>query len=84
MMKKLIELGLHADDEQVKSLCLVAVLDRAGARAIDFDLAEEKTSRPAFDPRNYTAEELRVIESVLKLVQAREQEKTLHAPIGPE
>lgn len=65
MMKELIELGLHAEDERVKSVCLVAVLDCAGVRGIDFDPSEEKEDKRPFNPRDYSADELAEIEKVL-------------------
>ena len=37
MMRGLIELAKTAEDERVRSVCLVAVLDRAGVKPIDFD-----------------------------------------------
>ena len=37
MMRGLIELAKTAEDERVRSVCLVAVLDRAGVRPIDYD-----------------------------------------------
>src|SRR5690349_6164470 len=37
MMYGLIELACEAQDERVRSVCLVAVLDRGGLRPIDFD-----------------------------------------------
>lgn len=83
MMKELIELALHAEDERVKSVCLVAVLDRAGVKPIDFDPAEEKALHPKFNPRDYSPDELRVIETALRLVQAKQQEKKLPLSFGP-
>jgi hypothetical protein len=37
MMRALIQLAKTAEDERVKSVCIVAVLDRAGVKPIDFD-----------------------------------------------
>jgi hypothetical protein len=37
MMRELIELAKTAEDERVRSVCLVAVLDRAGIRGYDHD-----------------------------------------------
>ena len=41
MMRGLIELARTAQDERVKSVALVAVLDRAGIRPIDYDPNEQ-------------------------------------------
>lgn len=83
MMKELIELARHAEDERVKSVCLVAVLDRAGVRGIDFDPTEEKAERPQFNPRDYSKEELELIERALRIIIARREEKALQAA-GPK
>jgi hypothetical protein len=40
VMEELIGLTLNAEDERVKSVCAVAVLDRAGVRPVDFDPAD--------------------------------------------
>ncbi len=40
---------------------------------MDFDPQEENSGQAAFDPRDYSAEELNLIEAALKLVQARQQ-----------
>jgi hypothetical protein len=44
MMRGLIELAKTAEDERVRSVCLVAVLDRAGVKPIDFDPDETARS----------------------------------------
>ena len=51
MMAGLIGLAKNAVDERVRSVCLIAVLDRAGVRPIDYDPAEDAAARqPKFDP----------------------------------
>ena len=51
MMAGLIDLAKNAVDERVRSVCLIAVLDRAGVRPIDYDPAEDAAARqPKFDP----------------------------------
>jgi hypothetical protein len=35
MMQELIRLATNAEDERVRSVCLIAVLDRAGVKPID-------------------------------------------------
>ena len=37
MMRELIQLAENAEDERVKSVCIVAILDRAGIKPMDFD-----------------------------------------------
>jgi hypothetical protein len=41
VMQELIRLALSAQDERVRSVCAVAVLDRAGIRPVDFDPNEQ-------------------------------------------
>ena len=45
MMRELIDLAKTAADERVRSVCLIAVLDRAGVKPIDYDPAEEAANR---------------------------------------
>ena len=71
VMQELIDLALHAEDERVRSICAVAVLDRAGVRPVDFDPAEERQERPAFNPRDYSPEERNLIERALRLMVER-------------
>ena len=47
MMRGLVDLARNAEDERVRSVCLIAVLDRAGVRAIDRPEVEPE-SKPAF------------------------------------
>ena len=54
MMQGLIEDADNAEDERVRSVCRLAVLDRAGIRPIDFDLDEAKDEGFDFNPRDYT------------------------------
>lgn len=69
MMRGLIELANTAEDERVRSVCLVAVLDRAGIRGMDYDPKEDEArERSKFNPRDYTSEELKVIEAALRLM----------------
>ena len=69
MMLGLIDLAKNAEDERVRSVCLVAVLDRAGVRPIDKP-EPENADRPAFDPRAYGPEDLSIIEQGLRLMLA--------------
>jgi hypothetical protein len=56
IMQELIRLGLTAEDERVKSVACVAVLDRAGVKPIDHDPAEDQV-KPTWDPGALTPEE---------------------------
>jgi hypothetical protein len=76
MMQQLIELAKTAEDERVRSVCLVAVLDRAGLRPIDINPFPD--NKPSFDPGAYTADELIIIKRALRLIK----ERRLHT--GPE
>jgi hypothetical protein len=67
MVRGLIDRGKNAEDERVRSVCLVAVLDRAGIRPIDRPEPEPE-QRPALDPRAYLPEELAIVEAALKLI----------------
>ena len=72
MMRGLVDLARTAEDERVRSVCLIAVLDRAGVRPIDYDpTIDEATERPKFDPSLYSPEELNLIERVLRLMVDR-------------
>ena len=61
-------LAKTAADERVRSVCLIAVLDRAGViKPIDFDPASEAKEQPRFNPRVYSREQLAQIKAVLEL-----------------
>ena len=64
MMARLIELGLTAEDERVASVCLVAGLDRAGVKPIDYDPAQDVTP-PSWDPGALTDEEREDLKALL-------------------
>ena len=75
MMRGLIDLARTAEDERVRSVCLIAVLDRAGVRPIDYNPAEDTTARkPNFDPSLYTPEQLAQIEATLRMIAATQAE----------
>ena len=84
MMEVLV--GLASDDEvepRVRSVCAMAVLDRAGIRPIDFDPLEGKDEGFDFNPRDYTPEELEVLEAALRLmIEKREEKEKLRALRG--
>jgi len=73
MMRELIDLAKTAADERVRSVCLIAVLDRAGVRPIDFDPAQEQAKKaPPFDPALYTSDELRQMQAAMTLIAVRQ------------
>ena len=75
MMAGLIDLAKNAEDERVRSVCLIAVLDRAGVRPIDYDPAEDAAARqPKFDPSLYSPEQLAQIEQALRMIAATQAE----------
>jgi hypothetical protein len=45
MMRGLVDLARTAEDERVRLVCLIAVLDRAGVRPIDYIPAEDAAAR---------------------------------------
>ncbi len=67
MMAGLIDLAKNAVDERVRSVCLIAVLDRAGIRPIEKPEDEPGNALP-FDPRTYSPQELEQLEIGLKLL----------------
>jgi hypothetical protein len=63
MMRGLIELAKTAEDERVRSVCLVAVLDRAGVKPIDFDPNE---AMQAFDMMSIAERRARLAELITR------------------
>jgi hypothetical protein len=74
MMRGLIELANNAEDERVRSVCLMAVLDRAGVRPIDKPEPEPERDR-SWDPRKYTLDELMFIRRALVLMAEDRRER---------
>jgi hypothetical protein len=73
MMRELIDLAKTAEDERVRSVCLIAVLDRTGVKPIDYDPAEEAANRkPPFDPSLFTTQELRRMQEVMTMIAVRQ------------
>lgn len=79
MMRELIKLATTAEDERVRSVCVIAVLDRAGIKPIEAEVmldqlkSEQKGS--GFNPADYSIEELNQIEGALRLIMKRRDEK---------
>jgi hypothetical protein len=65
IMRELIQLGLTAEDERVKSVACVAVLDRAGVKPIDHDPSEDQV-QPTWDPGALTDEEREQLKAMLR------------------
>jgi hypothetical protein len=78
MMAGLIQLAETAEDERVRSVSIIAVLDRAGLRPIETDPFPD--NKPPFDPRLYTPEELATIETALKLIKERRGDTKSEGP----
>ena len=73
MMRELVDLAKTAADERVRSVCLIAVLDRAGVRPIDKPMDEEEAKRPPpFDPSLYSTEELEQMQTVMLMIARRQ------------
>jgi hypothetical protein len=68
MMRGLIDLANNAEDERVRSVFLVAVLDRAGVRPIEKPEPNQEPRRPRWDPTKYSVEELELIRTALRLM----------------
>ena len=66
-MRGLIDLAKSAEDERVRSVCLVAVLDRAGIRPIDKPEPDQEPRR-RLDPSKFTPVELDLIAEALRLM----------------
>ena len=75
MMRSLIETAKDDEDGRVRTVAALAVLDRAGIRPTDFDPAEGANDGFDFNPRDYTTEELEVLEAALKLMVEKREEK---------
>jgi hypothetical protein len=56
-MRELVALAKTAEDERVRAVCLVAVLDRAGVKPIDSDATQDEQAVPTWDPGALTPEE---------------------------
>ena len=83
MMRELVKIAEdEEEDNRVRSVCMLAVLDRGGVRPIDYDPSEGKEQRAKFNPDDYTPEELDMIEAAFRLMVEREKEKQQAAVAG--
>ena len=83
-MQTLIDIaGDPEEDAQVRVVASLALLDRAGIRPTDFDPNEGASDGFDFNPRDYSTEELELLEAGLKLmVEKREEKEKLRALRG--
>jgi hypothetical protein len=71
LARAIVELALDPKvDERVRSVCLVAGLDRAGVRAMDYDPAQDVTP-PTWDPGALTAEEREDLKALLQKMMGK-------------
>jgi hypothetical protein len=79
MMRGLVELANTAEDERVRSVCIIAVLDRAGIKPIEaaemLEQLKKQDQKPQFDPRDYDAEKLKLLDAAFRLLVQRRDEK---------
>jgi hypothetical protein len=69
MMVGLVNLARNAEDERVKSVCLVAVLDRAGIRPQDYDPNQEG-QEPTWDPGLLSPEQREQLKEICRTMLA--------------
>jgi hypothetical protein len=66
LARAIVELALDPKvDERVRSVCLVAGLDRAGVKPMDYDPAQDVTP-PTWDPGALTPEEREDLKALLQ------------------
>ena len=71
VMRELVTLARTAEDERVRAVCLVAVLDRAGVRPMDYDPAQDQV-QPTWDPGSLDRKEREQLKALLaKMVRNR-------------
>ncbi len=68
--QEIIRLSSQSDDDRVRYMASAWVYEHAWGKPKDYDPAAEKPDRPAFNPRDYTPEQLAVIEAALRLMKA--------------
>jgi hypothetical protein len=65
-MRELVALAKTAEDERVRAVCLVAVLDRAGVKPIDYDSTQDQQTPPTWDPGSLDPEEREQLKALLQ------------------
>ena len=63
-MRELVALAKTAEDERVRAVCLVTVLDRAGVKPIDYDPTQDQV-QPTWDPGSLDLEEREQLKALL-------------------
>jgi hypothetical protein len=64
-MRELVVLAKTAEDERVRAVCLVAVLDRAGLRPTAYAPAQDQVT-PTWDPGLLTGEEREQLKAIYR------------------
>jgi hypothetical protein len=64
-MRELVALAKTAEDERVRAVCLVAVLDRAGVGPMDHDPSSDNP-QPTWDPGSLDPEEREQLKALLQ------------------
>ena len=64
VMRELVTLARTAEDERVRAVCLVAVLDRAGVKPMDYDPSQDNP-QPTWDPGSLDPEEREQLKALL-------------------
>jgi hypothetical protein len=77
MIRGLIELARTAQDERVRSVCAVAVLDRAGIRPVDFDPNEQFAH---YDSMPLEERKKRLAELTVRMLAMRELTMNIGKP----
>lgn len=87
MMAELVRLALEAEDERVRSVCVIAVLDRAGLKPIEaaemLEQLKAEEKKPKYDPSQYTMDQLQRIDMAIKIIKGVQNEKAAEAEIIP-
>jgi hypothetical protein len=65
-MRELVALAKTAEDERVRAVCLVAVLDRAGVKPIEYDPTQDQQTPPTWDPGSLDPEEREQLKALLQ------------------
>ena len=85
MMRELIKLATTAEDERVRSVCVIAVLDRAGVKPIEAsEMLEQMRSEKkiTFDIRDYAVEQVDIIKQAMEFMKAVRDRKLAEAGLS--
>lgn len=67
--QEVIRLAHESEDERVRYMAATWVYERAWGKGPTFDPSKEAPARPKFNPRDYSPEELDLIEAALRLIK---------------